>query len=134
MVKMTADCPHPTCDEMPPGFCFQAHTFLRCFSGTQSEITYEKLNELEYLEQFIMEVMRFYPAAPRVDRVANQDCEIEGYTVPKGTVVFFPIQYLHMSAEYWDDPERFDPARFVGQKMSKPKTSTTENVKIEISF
>ena len=41
-------------------------------------MTYEAVNEMTYLEMFIEETQRMYPAATRLDRVCNQDYEFEG--------------------------------------------------------
>lgn len=40
-------------------------------------------------------------------------------TIEKGTLVFFPIAALHHDAEFFPDPDKFDPERF--NQTNKPK-------------
>ncbi|XP_064612066.1 cytochrome P450 3A24-like [Liolophura sinensis] len=73
---------------------------------------YETVGELQYLDMVIMEVLRINPPAARVDRVCKRDTEIRGLYIPAGTVVGLPIYTIHHDAEYWPDPDVFDPERF----------------------
>ena len=37
--------------------------------------------------------------------------DVKGVTIPKGYVVSIGIQFIHDSAEHWEDPEMFRPER-----------------------
>lgn len=45
-----------------------------------------------------------------------------GYTVKEGTMVFLNNYELNISPDYWENPLRFDPTRFIKQgKIVKPE-------------
>ena len=48
----------------------------------------------------------------RTSRQCSKDVVVKGVTIPKGTVIAFPIYYLHHNPELWQDPEKFDPERY----------------------
>ncbi|XP_044515873.1 cytochrome P450 3A4-like [Gracilinanus agilis] len=75
-------------------------------------VTYDALVQMEYLDMVINENLRLYPIAGRIERVAKKTVEINGLTIPKGTVVMAPPYVLHRDPEYWPEPEEFRPERF----------------------
>lgn len=42
--------------------------------------------------------------------------EFRGYTIPKGTVVLANLWSVHRDPTEWDDPDCFDPTRFLDEK------------------
>jgi len=74
--------------------------------------TYEEINKLEYLEQCLEESMRLYPAAPRLERMVDQDCVVDGISLKKGSFVSAMIYGMHHNADIYPDPEAYDPERF----------------------
>lgn len=73
---------------------------------------YEHLAKLEYLGWVLNEAMRLYPPIWTNERVAQEDDVIDGYRIPKGTMVAVSTWLLHRNPRLWDAPERFDPLRF----------------------
>ena len=55
--------------------------------------------------------MRTYILFLRINREVPEDCEIAGYSIPKGTSLAFNIYVIHHDPEYWPDPDKFDPER-----------------------
>ena len=45
--------------------------------------------------------------------MANEEAVIQGITIPKGMVVNLCVYGMHYDPEYWPDPDRFDPERWV---------------------
>ncbi|XP_031701695.1 cytochrome P450 3A19-like [Anarrhichthys ocellatus] len=74
--------------------------------------TYEALMQMEYLDMVLNESMRLYPIANRLERVSKSSVDIDGVTIPKGTVVIIPIYTLHRDPVLWPEPESFKPERF----------------------
>jgi len=78
--------------------------------------TYADLAQLPYCLQVFKEALRLYPPAYVTSRRALQDVEIDGYRVPKGWVVLLAPYTLHRRAEYFPEPEKFDPERFTPER------------------
>ncbi|MCW6009721.1 cytochrome P450 [Micromonospora sp. CPCC 205371] len=63
----------------------------------------------------LMEGMRQYPPAYSTERLASVDTTISGYHVPAGTTVLLSSYVTHRHPDFWPDPTRFEPDRFIGQ-------------------
>jgi cytochrome P450 len=74
--------------------------------------TLADLDRLPYTEMVIKESMRVYPPVWGFSREAIEDVEIDGYHIPKGSVVGALTYIAHHDARWFPDPERFDPERF----------------------
>lgn len=67
-----------------------------------------------HLERVLKEVLRLYPPAWIIGREALRDITLVGGTaIPRGTTVFAAPLLLHRRPEYFPDPERFDPDRWL---------------------
>ncbi|CAF1008271.1 unnamed protein product [Adineta steineri] len=71
-----------------------------------NEVTYEKLNQLQYLDMVINETLRMYPPVLRLDRVASKDYQLGNYLIPKGTIIHAPVYPIHHDSEAWPEPEK----------------------------
>ncbi|RQG94847.1 cytochrome P450 [Natrarchaeobius chitinivorans] len=72
----------------------------------------QHVDELEYVERVLREVLRLYPPAPVLSRQLSADVSLDEYTLPAGDVVYFPAITVHRDERWWDEPERFVPNRF----------------------
>jgi len=77
-----------------------------------NEVAFEDLERLPSLTWVMKETLRRYPPLPVIPRVATVDFEFEGYTIPRGTMVVIAPILTHHLRQWWDEPYRFDPARF----------------------
>ncbi|CAF1403809.1 unnamed protein product [Adineta ricciae] len=84
-----------------------------------NEITYEKLNELHYLDMAVSETLRMYPPVIRFDRVAGADYKLGDYQVLKDTLINIPVYAIHHDPTVYPDPEKFMPERFSVNERSK---------------
>ena len=74
---------------------------------------YDAAENIEYVTMVWYESMRLFPPLPRTARDCNQTCAVtDELIVEKGTMVGIPIYVLHRNAEYWPNPDKFDPERF----------------------
>ncbi len=68
--------------------------------------------QMEYLDMVVNETMRLYPIANRIERISKASVEVNGVTIPKGTVVMVPTYALHRDPDLWSEPEAFKPERY----------------------
>ncbi|XP_070774746.1 cytochrome P450 2U1 [Enoplosus armatus] len=69
---------------------------------------------LPFTEATIMEVQRLTVVVPLgIPHMASKTTEFRGYTIPKGTVVLPNLWSVHRDPTVWDDPDSFNPARFL---------------------
>ncbi|XP_036597167.1 cytochrome P450 3A8-like [Trichosurus vulpecula] len=87
------------------------HKEIDAVLPNKEAVTYDALAQMEYLDMVTNENLKMFPIAGRVERVAKQTVEINGLTIPKGTVVMAPLVALHHDPEYWPEPEEFCPER-----------------------
>jgi unspecific monooxygenase len=73
----------------------------------------EALKQLVHTRAFVDEVLRLYPPAFLIVRVAKEEDRILDHTIAPGTVVSISPWVMHRHHAHWRDPERFDPARFL---------------------
>jgi cytochrome P450 len=70
------------------------------------------VQNLPLLEAIFQESMRLYPPAPSLVRIARNGTSLGGYPVAASASIVIPIYVVHRHERLWDEPLRFDPARF----------------------
>ena len=78
--------------------------------------------DLNHCRAVIEETLRLYPPVPILSRQSSQADDINGVTVEKAGLVLVVPWLLHRTAEYWPEPHRFRPERFVGTRRPAPYT------------
>nr|WP_283255012.1 cytochrome P450 [Marivita sp. GX14005] len=58
------------------------------------------------------EALRLYPPVPMMVRQASQPETFRNRNIPKGAQLVLSPWHLHRHSRLWDDPDRFDPARW----------------------
>jgi cytochrome P450 len=79
----------------------------------------EHLDRLTVTKALLEEAMRLYPPAPVMTRQAAAVTRLGGETVPARALVVIPIFAVHRHRRLWDDPDRFDPGRFLPERRAK---------------
>ncbi|MBM4200895.1 MAG: cytochrome P450, partial [Gammaproteobacteria bacterium] len=68
---------------------------------------------LPFTRAVIEEAMRLLPPAIGVVRKTVADLVLGGYPIPGSTLVFVNIANIHRHPEFWEEPDRFSPERFL---------------------
>ncbi|CAJ0634323.1 1270_t:CDS:10 [Entrophospora sp. SA101] len=88
------------------------------FPDKDSELNFDQINSMEYLNAVCKETLRIVPPVVLVGRTANEDVMIDEYLIPKDTPIFVPIYQIHHSPSIWgEDVEKFNPSRWFTEKV-----------------
>ena len=72
------------------------------------------LNQIPYLEAIIKETLRMYtPISQLTRRVVVDKYKFPNVTLEKDTVVIIPAYAIHHHPDYYPEPEKFNPDRFM---------------------
>jgi cytochrome P450 len=88
--------------------------------GGRSPAT-EDLAVLGYIRRVLQESMRLYPPAWILGRRALAQDRLGDHAIPAGSVVALSPYTMHRHPGYWDDPEAFDPDRFLPEREAARK-------------
>ena len=82
-------------------------------------LDYDTLMSLPYLDAVINETLRMYPPVIRVDRQCSEDITLDykgmKIAMKKGDAFILPIYAIHYMEEYYPEPEKFKPSRFLAE-------------------
>ncbi|KAL0100758.1 hypothetical protein PUN28_019260 [Cardiocondyla obscurior] len=90
--------------------------------AANGKLTYDALNEMQYLDAVINETLRFRSVLPVTDRMCVENFELPSalpggkpFLMKKGMSVWFPISGLLKDPKYFEKPDEFYPERFLGE-------------------
>ncbi|HUG83874.1 MAG TPA: cytochrome P450 [Euzebya sp.] len=84
--------------------------------------TLADLDRLEYGSRLVQESLRLYPPVWLISRTPIEDDEVRGYHIPGGSMVLLSAYVAHRHPDFWDNPEGFDPDRFLPERAeSRPR-------------
>ncbi|OQS03567.1 hypothetical protein THRCLA_04116 [Thraustotheca clavata] len=90
----------------------KARAEINTILGQDKVITYEKLQNMEYIYAVFMEALRLYPPAPFTSRNLEKDLPLDDIVIPKGTMAVLSLWWINRSKLNWgDDAEEFKPER-----------------------
>jgi cytochrome P450 len=75
-----------------------------------------KAGDEAYLTAVVQETLRMRPAFPFTVRLTKQPLELDGLTIPEGTIVAPFITLVHRRPDIYPDPLEFRPERFLGTR------------------
>lgn len=82
----------------------------------ESEDVVEQLQKMTYINAVLNESMRLYPPAWITDRQNVDDDVLGKFTIKKDTLIGVSFYELHRNPKYWENPDQFDPNRFLGEQ------------------
>ncbi|KAG5344717.1 CP9E2 protein, partial [Acromyrmex charruanus] len=85
----------------------------------ESDVTYEAVNKLKYLDAVIKEALRLF--SPSImERICEKAYKLlpalpgeKSLTINKGMIIWVPLYAIHHDEKYYDNPEEFRPERFL---------------------
>ncbi|CAI5663567.1 unnamed protein product [Oreochromis niloticus] len=81
---------------------------------------WEDLSKIPYTTMCIKEALRLYPPVPGISRKTTKTVTFcDGRTVPAGSVVGISVYGIHRNASVWENPNVFDPLRFLPENIAK---------------
>jgi cytochrome P450 len=96
----------------------RAEVFRICGSASP---TVEAVSKMEFLGRVFHESLRLYPPGWAFARTAIHEDSIGEYSIPAGALVLMSPYVVHHSPRFWDNPETFDPDRFLPASAKRPK-------------
>ncbi|XP_072321513.1 vitamin D 25-hydroxylase [Eucyclogobius newberryi] len=76
--------------------------------------TLDDKHKMPFVEAVLHEVLRFCNIVPLgIFRATSQDANVNGYKIPKGTMVITNLYSVHFDEKYWHEPGVFSPQRFL---------------------
>jgi len=91
----------------------RAYEEIKGVMGERTQVEYDDLQKMKYVEGCILETLRLGPLGFIVDRVCTKETVVAGVTIEPGMIVQFPTNFIHRDSRYFDQPEEFLPERFL---------------------
>lgn len=98
-----------------PGVARSVREEVRRVAG-DAPISAAHTRDLDLTKRVMEEAMRLYPPVWMTARSPNADDTLGGYHIPKGSLVLTSPYVTHRHPDHWEDPEGFDPDRFLDEK------------------
>ena len=76
----------------------------------------ESLQQLVYTRAVLNESLRIRPPVGIIMRKVSQNIELNGYPLKAGSLAVFSIYNIHHHREFWQEPEQFNPERFLSDE------------------
>nr|XP_019557470.2 probable cytochrome P450 9f2 [Aedes albopictus] len=86
-------------------------------------LTYEVLQQMQYMDMVISESLRKWPPGIVGDRYCTKDYHYKdsagSFVIEKGKSVWIPSIAIHNDPRYYPNPDKFDPERFSDENRAK---------------
>ncbi|CAB4408556.1 unnamed protein product [Rhizophagus irregularis] len=94
------------------------------FQGDKTRsITKDDFYCLSYCEAIVKEAARVFPIKHMLTRCIDKPDEVAGYQWPAGTLFLINIKAIHNCDDYWEEPNKFNPDRWMVENFEPKKNS-----------
>jgi len=76
---------------------------------------YKDTLDFEYLQQILLETLRLYPPTWVMGREATKDIIVDGYSIPRGSIIIMSQFVLHHDSRFFEEPKIFNPERWTNE-------------------
>ncbi|XP_077533794.1 cytochrome P450 3A41-like [Haemaphysalis longicornis] len=91
---------------------------------SEGGLTYDTLQEMPYLDACIKESMRIITSDSMTMRLCTEETTVAGIHFKPGMCVDIPFAGIHHDPEYFPDPEKFNPERFLPENKDSVRPFT----------
>jgi cytochrome P450 len=88
---------------------------IRAVAG-EGPVSFEQTRQMVYARAVFREALRLYPPITFMPRVALRPAQIGPVRLRRGALVMIAPWTLHRHKALWDNPDRFDPDRFLPER------------------
>ncbi|CAB4379621.1 unnamed protein product [Rhizophagus irregularis] len=82
-----------------------------------------KKKMLEEIDSIFQEAVRIFPIVHLNTRYIDKPSEIAGYQWPAGTFFIINVGVIHNKDDYWEEPNKFNPDRWMDENFEPKKNS-----------
>ncbi|CAH1985077.1 unnamed protein product [Acanthoscelides obtectus] len=98
------------------------------FEKDKGQLSYESIQEMPYLDACFKESLRMQPVLGFLTKVCTKtytytppDESHPPIVIEKGTPILLPIHAIHNDPQYFDEPSKYIPERFMDKEMANTK-------------
>ena len=100
-----------------PEFQAEVQAELDNVIGRERPVNWKDRKQLPFTEACIHEILRFSSYFPLgLPHATSADITINGCLIPKDTIVLMNLHSLTRDERYWEEPEKFNPYRFLNER------------------
>ncbi|KFZ68974.1 Cytochrome P450 2U1, partial [Podiceps cristatus] len=94
----------------------KVHAEIEAVLGRDKVPSLSHKAQMPFTEATIMEVQRMTAVVPlSIPRMASETAVLQGYTIPKGSVIVPNLWSVHRDPNIWEKPDEFQPSRFLDE-------------------
>ncbi|KAI5083122.1 hypothetical protein GOP47_0002865 [Adiantum capillus-veneris] len=90
----------------------QEHEAIASEKQPGEALNWMDISNMKYTWAVLLETLRLRSASFGGMKEAQKELKYNGYVIPKGWKMFFPVSSTHENDEYFKDSSKFDPSRF----------------------